>query len=116
MPCTSRSDVCSSDLHLETVRERLAKAMEKTVAKLDELGITPWLVPGAGMFVWCQLPDGIDAATVARACLKEGVVLAPGNAFSQASSATGFVRFNVAQSLDARVFKVLARALSGQQA
>jgi DNA-binding transcriptional MocR family regulator len=100
--------------HLETVRERLAKAMEKTVARLTDMDITPWLVPGAGMFVWCQLPAGIDAATVARLCLKDGVVLAPGNAFSQASSATGFLRFNVAQSLDARVFKVLARALSGQ--
>lgn len=97
--------------HMEAVRERLARATEKTVARLAELGIKPWLVPGAGMFVWCQLPTGIDAATVARACLKEGVVLAPGNAFSQGSSATGFVRFNVAQSLDARVFKVLARVL-----
>jgi len=64
------------------------------------------------MFVWCRLPEGVDAATVARACPKDGVVLAPGNAFSQASSATGFVRFNVAQSQDARVYKVLARALS----
>jgi DNA-binding transcriptional MocR family regulator len=100
--------------HMDAVRERLGKAMEKTVTKLAELGITPWLVPGAGMFVWCQLPPGVDAATVARACLKEGVVLAPGNAFSQASSATGFVRFNVAQSMDARVFKVLSRALSGR--
>jgi DNA-binding transcriptional MocR family regulator len=80
------------------------------------MDIKPWLVPSAGMFVWAQLPAGIDAATVARSCLKDGVVLAPGNAFSQASSATGFVRFNVAQSLDARVFKVLARALSGQGA
>jgi DNA-binding transcriptional MocR family regulator len=102
--------------HMETVRERLAKAMEKAVARLAELGIKPWLVPGAGMFVWCQLPAGLDAATVARACLKEGVVLAPGNAFSQASSATGFLRFNVAQTLDARVFKALGRVLSGQGA
>lgn len=100
--------------HMEIVRERLAKAMEKAVARLTDMDIKPWLVPAAGMFVWCQLPAGVDAATVARACLKDGVVLAPGNAFSQASSATGFVRFNVAQSLDARVFKVLARALSGQ--
>lgn len=101
--------------HMDTVRERLAKTMEKTVARLGELGIKPWLVPSAGMFVWCQLPVGVDAATVARACLKEGVVLAPGNAFSQASSATGFVRFNVAQSLDARVFAALERALSEQE-
>jgi DNA-binding transcriptional MocR family regulator len=98
--------------HMEGVRERLAKAMEKTIARLAELSITPWLVPAAGMFVWCRLPAGVDAATVARACLKEGVVLAPGNAFSQASNATGFLRFNVAQSQDAKVFTALARAIN----
>jgi DNA-binding transcriptional MocR family regulator len=100
--------------HMETVRERLARAMEQTIARLAEVGITPWLAPSAGMFVWCQLPAGMDAATLARACLKDGVVLAPGNAFSQAPGASGFLRFNVAQSQDEQVFTVLARAMSGQ--
>lgn len=39
------------------------------------------------MFLWCRLPEGIDAATLARLCLEQGVVLAPGNAFSQSLSA-----------------------------
>ncbi|MFC0219859.1 PLP-dependent aminotransferase family protein [Pseudochelatococcus lubricantis] len=98
--------------HLETVRARLAGAMETTVARLGAIGITPWIVPKAGMFLWCRLPDGIDAAAIARTCLKEGVVLAPGNAFSQSRTASGFLRFNVAQSTDARLFDVLARALA----
>jgi DNA-binding transcriptional MocR family regulator len=100
--------------HMETVRERLARAMEQTIARLAELGITPWLAPSAGMFVWCQLPAGMDAATLARACLEDGVVLAPGNVFSQAPGASGFLRFNVAQSQDEQVFTALARAMSGQ--
>jgi DNA-binding transcriptional MocR family regulator len=54
----------------------------------------------------------MDATIVARACLKDGVVLAPGNAFSQSLRAGDFLRFNVAQSTDSRIFKVLARALS----
>jgi DNA-binding transcriptional MocR family regulator len=99
--------------HMETVRGRLAAAMEKTIARLETLGIRPWLVPRAGMFVWCRLPAGIDAASLSRRCLKEGVVLAPGNAFSQSLRAGDFLRFNVAQSADDRVFDVLARALSG---
>jgi DNA-binding transcriptional MocR family regulator len=100
--------------HMEMVRLRLARAMMKTVARLEALGIEPWLIPKAGMFLWCRLPKGIDAAAVARACLKEGVVLAPGNAFSQSSSARDCLRFNVAQSSDARIFDVLTRALSAQ--
>jgi DNA-binding transcriptional MocR family regulator len=98
--------------HMEMVRVRLAEAMEKAVDRLATLGITPWIVPQAGMFLWCRLPDGVDAVAVARACLQEGVVLAPGNAFSQSASAGDYLRFNVAQSLDARIFEVLAEALS----
>lgn len=98
--------------HMEAVRLRLAEAVENTVARLQAIGIAPWLVPQSGMFLWCRLPQGIDAASMARACLKDGVVLAPGNAFSQSLSAGDFMRFNVAQSADGRIFDVLARALS----
>lgn len=101
--------------HLEAVRLRLAEEMVKTIARLQSLGIQPWLVPQAGMFLWCRLPQGKEAATIARACLKDGVVLAPGNAFSQSLSAGDFLRFNVAQSTDDRVFDVLARALSAKK-
>ncbi|MET4574910.1 DNA-binding transcriptional MocR family regulator [Ottowia thiooxydans] len=97
--------------HLENLKRHLTEAMTKTAAKLNALGIKPWLTPQAGMFLWCQLPEGLDAASVARFCLKEGVVLAPGNAFSQSLTASNFLRFNVAQSLDKRIFEVLARAL-----
>ncbi|WP_075258185.1 aminotransferase-like domain-containing protein [Herbaspirillum camelliae] len=100
--------------HMETVRLRLAEEMVRTIARLEAIGITPWIVPQAGMFLWCRLPEGIDAAAIARSCLKDGVVLAPGNAFSQSLSAQDFLRFNVAQSTDDRVFNVLKRALSEQ--
>ncbi|CAH0646672.1 MULTISPECIES: aminotransferase-like domain-containing protein [Pseudomonas] len=97
--------------HMEGVRQRLAQAMTTTVARLRALGIEPWITPQAGMYVWCQLPHGKDAATLAKACLSEGVVLAPGNAFSQAGTAGDFLRFNVAQCADDRIWDVLARAL-----
>lgn len=97
--------------HMEEVRQRLAEAMDRTIARLRAIGIQPWLVPPAGMFVWCRLPDGVDAADIARSCLKDDVVLAPGNAFSQSRSAAGFLRFNVSQSGDGRIFQVLSRAL-----
>lgn len=97
--------------HMEGVRIRLAQAMETTIAQLRAIGITPWIVPQAGMFVWCQLPNPVDAADVARSCLRDGVVLAPGSAFSQSRAASGFLRFNVAQSEDVRIFDILGRAL-----
>lgn len=98
--------------HMEWVRQRLAEERDSATARLRALGIVPWLQPKAGMFLWCRLPAGIDAATVARACLRDGVVLAPGNAFSVSLSAGDCLRFNVAQSTDPRVFDTLARALA----
>jgi DNA-binding transcriptional MocR family regulator len=99
--------------HVEALRTRLAAAMAETARRLQAIGISPWLVPRAGMFLWCRLPDGLDAAAVAQRCLADGVVLAPGNAFSAAQSARGFLRFNVAQSTDPRLYPILARAMAG---
>ncbi|MBP2561775.1 DNA-binding transcriptional MocR family regulator [Neorhizobium galegae] len=97
--------------HLEELRVRLSRAMEATTGRLATLGITPWLQPRAGLFLWCRLPDGIEAADVARACLADNIVMAPGNAFSLSQNAGSFLRFNVAQSEDARIFQSLGRAL-----
>lgn len=101
--------------HMETLRNRLSRAMGEVSARLKGLGITPWLEPPAGMFLWCRLPDGVDAADVARAALERKIVLAPGNAFSLSQSATNFMRFNVSQTLDARVFEVLGDVLGRQR-
>lgn len=96
--------------HAEALRTRLERARRSVGERLGELGITPWLEPRAGMFLWCQLPDGRDSAELARAALAEGMVLAPGNAFSAAQTAGNFMRFNVAQ-MDERSFAVLRRLL-----
>lgn len=96
---------------LEMVRTRLAASMHTAVKRLRTLGIEPWLVPHGGMFLWCRLPEGVSATDVASACLQRKVVHAPGNAFSQSLTASGFLRFNVAQLDDDRIFAVLKEAL-----
>jgi len=98
--------------HMETLKHRLSQAMREVSARLKTLGITPWLEPQAGMFLWCRLPEGIDAADVARAALERRIVMAPGNAFSLSQSATNFMRFNVSQMRDPRVFEVLGAVLA----
>jgi len=97
--------------HMAAVRLRLAKAMGDVSRTLKSIGLTPWIEPGAGMFLWCQLPGGLDAAKVARCALADGMVLAPGNAFSQTQTASGFLRFNVAQSLDSALAARLEQAM-----
>lgn len=101
--------------HVETLRKRLAEATAPAMMRLERLGITPWLAPRGGMFMWCHLPDGLDGALVARLALPRGMVLAPGNVFSRSQNAGGFMRFNVSQMSDPRVFDLLDRIM-GQAA
>ena len=97
--------------HMEHLRSRLSRAIFEVAGKLKAVGIVPWLEPQAGMFLWCRLPDDIDAADIARTALARNVVLAPGNAFSLSQSATSYMRFNVSQTSSDRIFEVLRDAL-----
>ncbi|WP_454918804.1 aminotransferase-like domain-containing protein [Xanthobacter sediminis] len=96
--------------HLAGLRGRLARARREMAGRLAGLGVRPWTLPRGGFYLWCRLPDGRDAAEVARAALRDKVVLAPGNVFSVAQSATDLMRFNVTQ-MNARALHVLAQAL-----
>ena len=101
--------------HMEELRQRLARARRKMVARLEPLGIRPWLLPRGGFYLWCCLPDGQDSAALARLAVAEDVVLAPGNVFSVAQTASSFLRFNVAQSDDPRLVAVLGAAMTSQR-
>jgi DNA-binding transcriptional MocR family regulator len=101
--------------HVEQLRARLSRAIAETAGRLKAIGIRPWIDQPAGMFLWCRLPDGIDAADVARHALADNVVLAPGNAFSLSHSAGRFMRFNAAQCGDERVFRAVENAVAASR-
>ncbi|OSQ38839.1 PLP-dependent aminotransferase family protein [Thalassospira mesophila] len=93
--------------HMEQVRQKLARAMTDVTAKFSPLGIVPITPPAAGMFLWARLPHDMDATALAHAALRENIILAPGNVFSLSKTAGSFMRFNVAQSQDARLLDFL---------
>lgn len=97
--------------HMGEVRQRLTNARKKAIDQLTPLGIVPWITPRGGFCLWCRLPDGQDSTVLAKRCIEEKVVLAPGNVFSASHSATSFLRFNVAQLSDRRIFAALKSAM-----
>jgi len=97
--------------HVDALHGKLADAMGRTLHRLDKLGITPWMKPQGGMFLWMRLPHGLNSARVSQEALHEGVVLAPGNVFSLSQTASQFMRFNVAQCQVAKVYEVLENAM-----
>jgi DNA-binding transcriptional MocR family regulator len=98
--------------HVEALRRRLSGARRDATVKLANLGVKPWVTPRGGFYLWGRLPDGQDASDLARAALEQDVILAPGNVFSAAQTAPDFMRFNVAQMQDPRVFAVLKATLA----
>lgn len=97
--------------HMDEVRQRLTRARKDAANKLAALDIVPWIKPRGGYYLWCRLPDGHDSAALARRCMEDGVVLAPGNVFSVSQSAGSFIRFNVAHLGDRRIFASLKTAM-----
>jgi DNA-binding transcriptional MocR family regulator len=97
--------------HLDSLRPRLARNMATTIEHLERLGFTLWARPHAGMFVWAALPEGLDSSQIAQRALDHHLVLAPGNVFSVSRTAARYLRFNVAQCGNKRVFDVLARVM-----
>lgn len=97
--------------HMEELRRRLARARQRISDTLRSIDVEPWLMPRGGFYLWCRLPNGCDAAEVARTSLSENVVFAPGNVFSASQTAADFMRFNVAQCDDPVVMDVLRRSI-----
>ena len=101
--------------HMDEIRRRLVRAREGAIERLGSIGIVPWIAPRGGFYLWCRLPDGLDSAAIARRCMADKVVLAPGNVFSVSETATSFLRFNVAQLGDDRIFAALETAMDAGQ-
>ena len=97
--------------HVEGLRRRIAAARAQVLRELEKLGLAPWSPSEDGLFLWVELPAGLDAADVARRAAAAGIVFAPGDVFSPSLSAGRFLRFNVAQSGSRRIWDFLAMAL-----
>lgn len=98
--------------HMDEVRQRLARARKEAIDRLSPFGLVPWIIPRGGFYLWCRLPDRHDSTVIARRCMEENVILAPGNVFSVSQSAASFLRFNVTQLNDERIFSVLEKAMA----
>ncbi|SOC39748.1 DNA-binding transcriptional MocR family regulator [Rhizobium subbaraonis] len=94
--------------HMDEVRQRLVRARREVAARLHGLGMEPWLMPRGGFNLWCRLPEGLDSTQIAQSAREQGIVLAPGNVFSVSHGAGSFFRFNVAHTLDPRIYRILA--------
>jgi 2-aminoadipate transaminase len=72
------------DGHLKTLRHehlRRRDAMVSAIARQLPPGLLTFAVPTGGMFLWCRLPQAIDARDLAREALAAGVAVVHGDLF-----------------------------------
>lgn len=91
------------EAHLARIRRVYA---ERCAAMLDALARvmpegTRWSHPEGGLFLWLELPAGVDDDAVFRAAIERGVAVVPGSGFFVGPPQHGFVRLNFSnQSLE----------------
>ena len=95
--------------HLERLRGRLNDQRESAMRGLERLGLKPFANPGVGMFAW--MDTGRDTAPIARQCLEQGFLHAPGSLFHPDQRPSTWMRFNLASSSRPTMLAALAKAL-----
>ncbi len=100
---------------MEATRTLLTKCRVQVAEKLGSMGMTPWIMPRGGFYLWCELPEEISASGLAQKALAETVILAPGNVFSLTQSKDNFMRFNVSQMQEDEIFGRLGLLLEATE-
>jgi DNA-binding transcriptional MocR family regulator len=97
--------------HVERVKNRLAQHKPAVVKGLTDAGLMPMHQDHAAVFVWAQLPAGVQGELLADDATGHGFFLLPGEPFSLAAADASWMRFNMAWSNDVRLFRYLRERL-----
>jgi len=110
------------DAHLERLRAHYrerASAMQTALARHMPMGVT-WSKPQGGMFVWLQLPEGLDGAQLLEAALAdERVAFVPGAPFFAVDPQPNTLRLSYSLPPPADIdegVRRLARVIAGRLA
>jgi 2-aminoadipate transaminase len=99
--------------HLSMLRREYRRRRDAMIAALEKHfpAGARWRRPAAGVFVWVELPEGVDAGEVLRVALEQGVAFVPGHAFAADGSRTGSncMRLNFSHSTPEMIDEAVAR-------
>ena len=98
--------------HLKRLRQHLAQAHQVVGAHLRQLGFELFVESDEGMYIWCRHPGIADSTVLLQEALELGIVLGPGQLFRVNAQPTGWLRFNVAFSMDPALWTSLEKLLA----
>lgn len=98
--------------HLDALRKKLQEAMIQVSRKFAERGFRAWHQPDGGYLLWLVMPAGVSAKALTDLLERQHIILAPGSHFSLQADADNYMRVNVTQCLNAKLWPALDTALS----
>jgi len=85
--------------HVSSLKAQLHQAHQLVAQHFKEIGIPMFVEPGAGLFLWADLPiEPQHANDIAAQALAHGIWLAPGSYFRPLDQPSSWFRFNVANA------------------
>jgi 2-aminoadipate transaminase len=93
------------DSHLGLIRgayKRQCELMQKLLKEYMPAEVR-FTKPGGGMFLWLNLPGGVDAAELVNRTMKRNVVFVPGSSFFVSSNGQANVRMNFSNASSAKM-------------
>lgn len=95
--------------YLRRLRERISTASAATVAGLEQAGFNVPRPLGGGYYVWIELTEAMRELDLAAQAAKEGIFIAPSEAFTTSDASTPGMRVNVAYGADKRFLNWLEK-------
>ena len=99
--------------HVAALRPAYQSRRDAMLAALDRMapvGMT-WSAPAGGYFIWCQLPGGMRAQTLAVEAAREGVTFVAGDAFSPNGTARDMIRLNFTGASEEEITEGIRRLM-----
>jgi 2-aminoadipate transaminase len=84
------------DEHIRVIAENYGarmRQMQGLLAARMPQGLS-WIEPKGGMFLWLELPEGLDAEALLKAAVQKGVAFVPGSAFYAGEPKRNTARLN----------------------
>ncbi|SFT00483.1 PLP-dependent aminotransferase family protein [Paenibacillus sp. BC26] len=101
----------SLDDHIQVIRQAYGDRMQQMQKLLSQQGWSDvkWIEPKGGMFLWLELPEGLDAEALLRAAVMKNVAFVPGSSFYAAEPARNTARLNFTYTQGERMATGISR-------
>jgi len=99
------------DAHIALISREYGARMNEMEALLRSAALPDlsWVTPQGGMFLWVDLPEGLDAEALLRCAVQKGVAFVPGSSFYADQPKRNTARLNYTYTKGERTAQGVAR-------